>query len=70
MLSFLYVLFHSQIALSSSRHARQTLDVDVLDWVDPLIGTQGGGNVFAGATLPYGMAKGPPGVIRCVAVTC
>jgi hypothetical protein len=31
---------------------------DVLKWVNPLIGTNSGGNVFAGATLPYGMAKG------------
>jgi hypothetical protein len=31
---------------------------DVLGWVDPLIGSRSGGNVFAGATLPYGMAKG------------
>lgn len=31
---------------------------DVLSYVDPLIGSQKGGNVFAGATLPYGMAKG------------
>lgn len=31
---------------------------DVLDYVNPLIGSQKGGNVFAGATLPYGMAKG------------
>ncbi|KAF3032699.1 hypothetical protein E8E12_000048 [Didymella heteroderae] len=30
---------------------------DVLDYVDPLIGSRSGGNVFAGATLPYGMAK-------------
>ncbi|KAF2004812.1 glycoside hydrolase family 92 protein [Amniculicola lignicola CBS 123094] len=30
---------------------------DVLDWIDPLIGSNGGGNVFAGATLPYGLAK-------------
>ncbi|KAF2757209.1 putative alpha-1,2-mannosidase [Pseudovirgaria hyperparasitica] len=29
----------------------------VLDYIDPLIGSNGGGNVFAGATLPYGMAK-------------
>lgn len=28
-----------------------------LDHVDPLIGAAGGGNVFAGATLPYGLAK-------------
>ncbi|GME24527.1 putative glycosidase [Neofusicoccum parvum] len=30
---------------------------DVLDFVDPLIGSNNGGNVFCGATLPYGMAK-------------
>ena len=28
--------------------------------VDPLIGSQNGGNVFAGASLPYGMAKAVP----------
>ncbi|KAF2266621.1 hypothetical protein CC78DRAFT_577931 [Lojkania enalia] len=31
--------------------------LDVLDWIDPLIGSRNGGNVFSGATLPYGMAK-------------
>ncbi|KUJ18957.1 uncharacterized protein LY89DRAFT_780925 [Mollisia scopiformis] len=30
---------------------------DILQYVDQLIGTNNGGNVFAGATLPYGMAK-------------
>ncbi|KAL2187253.1 glycoside hydrolase family 92 protein [Thermothelomyces heterothallicus CBS 203.75] len=30
---------------------------DVLDFVNPLIGTANGGHVFPGATLPYGMAK-------------
>jgi putative alpha-1,2-mannosidase len=30
---------------------------DPLTYVDQLIGTNNGGNVFAGATLPYGMAK-------------
>lgn len=28
-----------------------------LSYVDPLIGSQDGGNVFPGATLPYGLAK-------------
>ncbi len=28
-----------------------------LSYVDPLIGSQAGGNVFPGATLPYGLAK-------------
>ncbi|PWY81993.1 alpha-1,2-mannosidase family protein [Aspergillus heteromorphus CBS 117.55] len=32
-------------------------DYDVLQYVDPLVGTANGGNVFAGATIPYGMAK-------------
>ncbi|KAK1834212.1 glycoside hydrolase [Podospora conica] len=30
---------------------------DILPYINPLIGTSNGGNVFAGATLPYGMAK-------------
>lgn len=32
-------------------------DLDVLRYVNPLIGTNNGGNVFSGASLPYGMAK-------------
>ncbi|KAK7742299.1 hypothetical protein SLS53_004443 [Cytospora paraplurivora] len=30
---------------------------DPLDFVNPLIGSTNGGNVFAGASLPYGLAK-------------
>ncbi|GIK04247.1 hypothetical protein Aspvir_008326 [Aspergillus viridinutans] len=30
---------------------------DILEYVNPLIGSTNGGNVFAGASLPYGMAK-------------
>ncbi|KAJ5606607.1 secreted glycosidase [Penicillium lagena] len=30
---------------------------DILDYVDPFIGTANGGHVFAGANLPFGMAK-------------
>ncbi|CAK7240619.1 MAG: hypothetical protein STHCBS139747_002064 [Sporothrix thermara] len=30
---------------------------DVIRYINPLIGTTNGGHVFAGATLPYGMAK-------------
>lgn len=30
---------------------------DPLPYVNPLIGTTNGGNTFAGATLPYGLAK-------------
>ncbi|OOQ90455.1 putative alpha-1,2-mannosidase family protein [Penicillium brasilianum] len=32
-------------------------DYDVLQYIDPLIGSANGGNVFPGASLPYGMAK-------------
>jgi putative alpha-1,2-mannosidase len=45
-------------AVRIKQHVRQSGSSDVLDWVDPLIGTRSGGNVFAGATRPYGMAKG------------
>lgn len=31
---------------------------DVLRYVDPLIGTAGGGHVFPGATVPYGKSRG------------
>ena len=31
-----------------------SLDYDVLQYIDPLIGTGRGGHVFAGATLPFG----------------
>jgi putative alpha-1,2-mannosidase len=30
---------------------------NILDFVDPLIGTVNGGHVFPGATLPFAMAK-------------
>ncbi|ORY62663.1 glycoside hydrolase family 92 protein [Pseudomassariella vexata] len=33
------------------------VEVDILRYVDPLIGAVNGGHVFPGATLPYGMAK-------------
>ncbi|PGH23601.1 hypothetical protein AJ80_02382 [Polytolypa hystricis UAMH7299] len=33
---------------------------NVLDSIDPLIGTINGGHVFPGATLPFGMAKAGP----------
>ncbi|USP76580.1 glycoside hydrolase family 92 protein [Curvularia clavata] len=59
MHSMLYFSILTQIAaVSAARlHQRQSNGTDVLKFIDPLIGTQNGGNVFAGATLPYGMAK-------------
>src|SRR6185312_15069563 len=31
-------------------------------YIDPFLGTEGGGNVFAGPTLPFGMAKPGPDI--------
>ncbi|KAL2010556.1 hypothetical protein VTN00DRAFT_6363 [Thermoascus crustaceus] len=45
------LLRHSLAANNSN------ISYDVLQYVDPLIGSANGGNVFAGASLPYGMAK-------------
>jgi putative alpha-1,2-mannosidase len=59
VLGFVFcVLTYGQVALSAASYARSQGSSDVLDWIDPLIGSKSGGNVFAGATLPYGMAKG------------
>ncbi|KAL2259822.1 hypothetical protein VTK26DRAFT_6363 [Humicola hyalothermophila] len=43
------------LALTNRLFARHVFDP--LAYVDPLIGSSGGGNVFPGASLPYGMAK-------------
>ncbi|KAF2635849.1 alpha-1,2-mannosidase family protein-like protein [Massarina eburnea CBS 473.64] len=53
-LSLTVALISPSGAVGYSKRANQT---DVLDYVNPLIGSQKGGNVFTGATLPYGMAK-------------
>jgi putative alpha-1,2-mannosidase len=42
-------------ALGGKARAQDTFDP--LAYVDPLIGASNGGNVFPGASLPYGMAK-------------
>ncbi|KAF2834004.1 hypothetical protein CC86DRAFT_312256 [Ophiobolus disseminans] len=56
LLHLLLLICHTT-PTSGRQIASQTPKSDVLDWVDPLIGSRSGGNVFAGATLPYGMAK-------------
>jgi hypothetical protein len=59
-MSIFYLLMLAVYATPSfaKLNTRQTPDFDVLKWIDPLIGSRNGGNVFVGATLPYGMAKG------------
>ncbi|KAJ5823710.1 Alpha-1-2-mannosidase [Penicillium robsamsonii] len=48
------VLYTSNVIATTDSSADH---FDVLKYVDPLIGTANGGHVFAGATLPFGMAK-------------
>lgn len=48
--------------LATSVEAQNTSAVDPLQYVDQLIGSNNGGNVFAGASLPFGMAKASPDV--------
>ncbi|RLL93194.1 hypothetical protein CFD26_101992 [Aspergillus turcosus] len=52
----LFLLSSIPLALAVT-NSTTSLDYDVLQYVDPLIGSTNGGNVFAGASLPYGMAK-------------
>jgi putative alpha-1,2-mannosidase len=51
-LASLAILLSSSISLVNAQHA-----TNILDFVDPLIGTINGGHVFAGASLPFSMAK-------------
>ncbi|KAI1362668.1 glycoside hydrolase family 92 protein [Xylaria arbuscula] len=51
---FLYSTIVSSLKQSS---AASQAGETAYDFVDPLIGTRNGGHVFAGATLPFGMAK-------------
>ncbi|KAI1100909.1 glycoside hydrolase family 92 protein [Jackrogersella minutella] len=45
------------LAIAATTIGNAAADYDPLTFVDQLIGSQNGGNVFPGATLPYGMAK-------------
>lgn len=51
------VLVAALTAAPALTSAKSKSKCDPLAYVDPLIGTQDGGNVFPGATLPYGLAK-------------
>jgi len=43
--------------LNISSNGRNNSDQSLTDYVDPFIGVENGGNVFPGATLPFGMVK-------------
>ncbi|CCC09879.1 hypothetical protein SMACR_03435 [Sordaria macrospora] len=60
--TLLFFLFSPDIAgpygeRSGAASSNQDFNNDILQFIDPLIGTTNGGHVFPGATLPYGMAK-------------
>ncbi|OQE31122.1 hypothetical protein PENFLA_c002G09933 [Penicillium flavigenum] len=50
-------LFLTSRVLVSAADTSPVEDYDVLQYINPLIGSANGGNVFPGASLPYGMAK-------------
>jgi hypothetical protein len=50
--------FNGHDEISSSLQTSIKKEFDVLDYVDPLIGTAGGGHVFPGPTMPFGMFYG------------
>ncbi|CAA9964125.1 Glycoside hydrolase family 92 protein [Pyrenophora teres f. maculata] len=57
LIYYLWTFTYLTTLSSAKLQTRLAEDVDVLKWVNPLIGSQNGGNVFSGATLPYGMVK-------------
>lgn len=52
-LPIMWLFLHSLAIIATAADA----DFDVLQFINPLIGSTNGGNVFAGATRPYGLAK-------------
>ncbi|KAL7619729.1 hypothetical protein AAE478_010271 [Parahypoxylon ruwenzoriense] len=45
------------LGITAASRGGSAADIDPLSYVDQLIGSRNGGNIFPGATLPYGMAK-------------
>ncbi|KJZ70872.1 hypothetical protein HIM_09737 [Hirsutella minnesotensis 3608] len=54
------VLLLAENALGQFIDPPRGVYLDPLSFVEPLIGAANGGNVFAGATVPYGLAKASP----------
>jgi hypothetical protein len=50
-LAFLVLLAHHLPPAVAFGHSKRANTSDVLDWINPLIGSQKGGNVFAGTTV-------------------
>jgi len=52
-LTFLLLLTHHALPAKAVQYTRRANNSDVLDFVNPLIGSQQGGNVFAGAVCAW-----------------
>ncbi|KAL7816227.1 glycosyl hydrolase [Trichoderma gracile] len=57
LLTFSFALILPGPSRAAAAAAAAQKPSDGLSYINPLIGTTNGGNVFAGATLPYGLAK-------------
>ncbi|KAI1385626.1 glycoside hydrolase family 92 protein [Hypoxylon trugodes] len=57
MYSFNLRLCSIALTIAATILGSNAADFDPLSYVDQLIGSRNGGNIFPGATLPYGMAK-------------
>ncbi|KAF4767780.1 hypothetical protein HAV15_009511 [Penicillium sp. str.  len=57
MLPYLLLSLFLSRVLVTAADISPVEDYDVLQYINPLIGSANGGNVFPGASLPYGMAK-------------
>ena len=60
MSSFLSLRIVGLLVVLLPTHIQAQSGSNILQFVDPLIGTSNGGDVFAGATFPFGMAKAGP----------
>lgn len=58
--SRLRAILLSALTAAGLAHAGDGQTQDPISWVNPLIGTANGGNVFPGVTLPFGMVQFSP----------
>jgi predicted alpha-1,2-mannosidase len=52
-----FILFTCALLFISNLFSQQKNNINLSKYVDPFIGTQGGGNTFPGASYPFGMVK-------------
>jgi predicted alpha-1,2-mannosidase len=60
LLSIGFVFMCSCTSIDSSQKSEKELDTDLINYVNPFIGTGGHGHTFPGATMPFGMMQLSP----------